>query len=38
MDDFKKYLQENRSALDVEEPSPAIWERIERQQPVKKTR
>lgn len=38
MDDFKKYLQENRSALDVDEPSPAIWERIERQQPVKKTR
>lgn len=38
MDDFKKYLQENRSALDVEEPSPAIWKRIERQEPVKKTR
>jgi hypothetical protein len=38
MDDFKKYLQENRSALDVDEPSPAIWERIERQGPVKKTR
>jgi len=38
MDEFKKYLQENRSALDAEEPSPAIWDRIERQQPVKKTR
>lgn len=38
MDEFKKYLQENRSSLDVEEPSPAIWDRIERQQPVKKTR
>ncbi|MBL0883349.1 MAG: hypothetical protein IBJ16_08415 [Chitinophagaceae bacterium] len=38
MDDFKKYLQQNRYALDVDEPSPAIWERIERQQPVKKTR
>lgn len=37
MDEFKKYLQQNRSSLDVEEPSPAIWDRIERQQPMKKT-
>lgn len=37
MDEFKKYLQQNRSSLDVEEPSPAIWNRIERQQPAKKT-
>lgn len=37
MDEFKKYLQQNRSSLDVEEPSPAIWDRIERQQPAKKT-
>lgn len=38
MDEFKKYLQQNRSSLDVEEPSPAIWERIEKQQPAKKTK
>lgn len=37
MDEFKKYLQQNRSSLDVEEPSSAIWDRIERQQPAKKT-
>lgn len=38
MDEFKKYLQQNRSSLDVEEPSPGIWDRIERQQPATKTK
>jgi hypothetical protein len=37
MDELKKYLQQNREALDSDEPSPMVWERIQVQQPVKKT-
>lgn len=37
MDELKKYLQQNREALDIDEPSPLLWERIQVQQPVKKT-
>lgn len=37
MDELKKYLQQNREALDSDEPSPMVWERIQVQQPVTKT-
>jgi len=37
MDELKKYLQQNREALDSDDPSPMVWERIQVQQPVKKT-
>lgn len=36
MDELKKYLQQNREALDTDEPSPMVWERIQVPQPVKK--
>ncbi len=36
MDELKKYLQQNREALDSDEPSPMVWERIQVEQPVKK--
>lgn len=36
MDELKKYLQQNRASLDVDEPSPAVWERMELPQPVQK--
>ncbi|TDO29086.1 hypothetical protein [Sediminibacterium goheungense] len=36
MDELKKYLQQNREALDADEPSPMVWERIQVQKPVKK--
>ena len=29
MDEFKKYLQENRSALDLDEPGPQSWEKVQ---------
>jgi len=29
MDEFKKYLQENRSALDLDEPGPQGWEKVQ---------
>lgn len=29
MDEFKKYLQENRSALDLDEPHPNNWEKVQ---------
>lgn len=35
MDELKKYLQQHREALDTDEPSPLVWERIQVQQPVK---
>lgn len=37
MDELKKYLQQNRASLDVDEPSPMLWERIQVEQPVKRT-
>jgi len=37
MDELKKYLQQNREALDSDEPSPMVWERINVQPAVKKT-
>jgi len=37
MDELKKYLQQNREALDADEPSPLVWERIQVEQPVKRT-
>ncbi len=37
MDELKKYLQQNREALDSDEPSPMVWERMQVQPPVKKT-
>lgn len=37
MDELKKYLQQNRSSLDVDEPSPMLWEQIQVEQPVKRT-
>ena len=36
MDELKKYLQQNREALDNDIPSPVLWERIQAQQPEKK--
>ncbi|WP_438945851.1 hypothetical protein [Sediminibacterium sp.] len=29
MDEFKKYLQENRTALDLDEPGPQSWEKVQ---------
>ncbi len=29
MDEFKKYLQENRAALDLDEPGPQSWEKVQ---------
>lgn len=29
MDEFKKYLNENRSALDLDEPGPQGWEKVQ---------
>lgn len=37
MDELKKYLQQNREALDTDEPSPMVWERVQLEQPVKRT-
>lgn len=37
MDELKKYLQQNRETLDSDEPSPMVWERIQTDQPAKKT-
>lgn len=37
MDELKKYLQQNREALDIDEPSPIVWEHIHAEQPAKKT-
>lgn len=34
MDPFKKYIQENREALDTDAPRPLVWERIEKELPV----
>lgn len=34
MDPFKKYIQENREALDTDAPRPIVWERIEKELPV----
>lgn len=31
MDEFKKYLQENKSQLDIDEPRPLVWSHIEQQ-------
>ncbi|MEN9599640.1 MAG: hypothetical protein RL596_1959, partial [Bacteroidota bacterium] len=33
MDQFKKYLQENRSELDSDTPRPMVWDRIEHELP-----
>lgn len=38
MDDLKKYLREQRDALDVDAPSDAVWERIAQQQPAGKSK
>ena len=38
MDEFKKYIQNNKEQLDSDEPSPLLWNNIERRiQPVQKT-
>lgn len=29
MDEFKKYMQENRTALDLDEPGPMGWEKVQ---------
>jgi hypothetical protein len=34
MDPFKKYIQENREAVDTDAPRPIVWERIEKELPV----
>ncbi|MBX9779726.1 MAG: hypothetical protein K2X26_05240 [Chitinophagaceae bacterium] len=33
MDPFKKYIQENREAVDADAPRPIVWERIEKELP-----
>lgn len=38
MDDFKKYIQQHKASLDIDEPGPALWDAIREQTTVPKKR